>query len=409
MIDLQKCLFDFTDPFLDAHSHIMSFEKNPNEENVLDLIEQFFEHYQFRDTLAFFKSESRLFQTVPEQDWRPLNDFRRKMDIIRMLNAGDKNGVFQALEEILPETVLNTRDYQRLEFELNLYLTTTAWEEVSSQEQAENLQEFRRYLETKGTLLSQSTDLLPYYALPYASNPKEHPVYQQLFKEPWRKSVVFRLSTLIDSILSPNLIGPPRLVKVLTEHTTKRDKLMRQLSTLISVSADLLDALENSLKGIKLEDGLMQRIYSRLVNNQAKVPKHGSALTNRSTTSLRDSLRSKNQLDMSTNGSTMLTAAWNEKNEMPLFDLDFVKIKKDMLHIDDRKKCYLLQALRWHHRVREYMARFLNALSSLCRGRAYLGQNSTVVKLLIAELIREKDESVTRENMVGALQKMSLR
>ncbi|TPP57594.1 Armadillo repeat containing 9 [Fasciola gigantica] len=455
----------------------MNFEKNQGEENVLDLMQQFFEHYQFRDTLAFFKSESRLFQGVPEQEWRPLNEFRQKLEIIKMLDCGDKRSAFKALEDILPENILNSRDYQRLEFELNLYLATATWDEASAEQRTQSLQEFRHYLETKGALLSQSTDLLPYYALPYAPNPKEHPVYQQLFKEPWRKSVTFRLSTLIDSTISPNRINPPRLVKLLTEHTTKRDKAMRQLSneladaekrasqaqrrfarlqmdyqTLISVSADLLDALENSLKGIKLEDGLMQRIYTRLVNSQDRGQKTGST-----TSSLRESIKSKNQFDQSANGSAILTAAWNEKNEIPLFDLDFTKIKRDIFRIDDRKKCYLLQALRWrltkstvhqreycltsfvrqdlldlttvgptgdvspekapllaclraqHHRVREYMARFLNALASLCRGRAYLGQNPIVVKLLIAELIGEKDESVTRENLVGALQKMSLR
>ncbi|THD26515.1 LisH domain-containing protein ARMC9 [Fasciola hepatica] len=455
----------------------MNFEKNQGEENVLDLMQQFFEHYQFRDTLAFFKSESRLFQGVPEQEWRPLNEFRQKLEIIKMLDCGDKRSAFKALEDILPENILNSRDYQRLEFELNLYLATATWDEASAEQRTQSLQEFRHYLETKGALLSQSTDLLPYYALPYAPNPKEHPIYQQLFKEPWRKSVTFRLSTLIDSTISPNRINPPRLVKLLTEHTTKRDKAMRQLSneladaekrasqaqrrfarlqmdyqTLISVSADLLDALENSLKGIKLEDGLMQRIYTRLVNSQDRGQKTGST-----TSSLHESIKSKNQFDQSANGSAILTAAWNEKNEIPLFDLDFTKIKRDIFRIDDRKKCYLLQALRWrltkstvhqreycltsfvrqdlldlttvgpagdvspekapllaclraqHHRVREYMARFLNALASLCRGRAYLGQNPIVVKLLIAELIGEKDESVTRENLVGALQKMSLR
>lgn len=166
-----------------------------------------------------------------------------------MLDCGDKQGAFNAIEQVLPPNILNSRDYQRLEFELNLYLATAAWDETVpviqwqisnliwlvvkltlQDDRAQKLQEFRRYLETKGALLSQSTDLLPYYALPYAPNPKEHPVYQQLFKASWRKSVTFHLSTLIDSTISPNLISPPRLVKLLTEHTTKRDKAMRQLS-----------------------------------------------------------------------------------------------------------------------------------------------------------------------------------
>lgn len=44
-----------------------------------------------------------------------------------------------------------------------------------------NMQEFKNYLETRGATLSQTTEFLPFYALPYVPNPKGHPSYKELF------------------------------------------------------------------------------------------------------------------------------------------------------------------------------------------------------------------------------------
>ena len=39
----------------------------------------------------------------------------------------------------------------------------------------------RNFLETKGTDFSAEPEFLPYYALPYVSNPVSHPTFQELF------------------------------------------------------------------------------------------------------------------------------------------------------------------------------------------------------------------------------------
>lgn len=41
---------------------------------------------------------------------------------------------------------------------------------------------FKQYLETRGTVLSQHTKFLPYYALPFISNPSVHPSFKTLFQ-----------------------------------------------------------------------------------------------------------------------------------------------------------------------------------------------------------------------------------
>ena len=41
--------------------------------------------------------------------------------------------------------------------------------------------DFKKYLETRGAALSQTTEFLPYYALPFVPNAKGHPSYKELF------------------------------------------------------------------------------------------------------------------------------------------------------------------------------------------------------------------------------------
>lgn len=40
---------------------------------------------------------------------------------------------------------------------------------------------FKQYIENRGSSLSQTTEFLPFYALPFVTNPKTHPSYRELF------------------------------------------------------------------------------------------------------------------------------------------------------------------------------------------------------------------------------------
>ncbi|EMP37629.1 LisH domain-containing protein ARMC9 [Chelonia mydas] len=137
--------------------------------------------------------------------------------------------------------------------------------------------------------------------------------------------------------------------------------------------------------------------------------------------------------------------------EVPLLpSLDYEKLKKDLISGSDRLKAFLLQALRWrlttshpgeqrdtvlqayisndlldihnssqrnvlkllHSKsevVRQYVARLINAFASLAEGRLYLSQNPKLLRVLEERLKAEHKDSLTRENVLGALQKFSLR
>uniref|UniRef100_A0A672YRJ7 LisH domain-containing protein ARMC9 n=1 Tax=Sphaeramia orbicularis TaxID=375764 RepID=A0A672YRJ7_9TELE len=137
--------------------------------------------------------------------------------------------------------------------------------------------------------------------------------------------------------------------------------------------------------------------------------------------------------------------------EVPMLpSLDYEKLKKDLVDSTDRLRALLLQALRWrltrslpgeqrdtvlqayisndlldrystkqetvlhlmrskNEIVRQYMARLINAFASLAEGRVYLSQIPVLLKLLTEALRKEEKDSLTREHVLVALQKLSLR
>ncbi|KAK4469569.1 hypothetical protein MN116_006604 [Schistosoma mekongi] len=415
----------------------------------------------------------------------------QKQEVIGLLKANRKKDFYDALYTLVPDSAQRKQEFMQLEFDINLFFLTAFWHDYNNDERHASMNEFKLYLETKGSVHSQNTKFLAYYALPYVTKPNEHPIYQKLFEETWRNSVLSRLSNFIDSVIQPNNAKTPNLINLVTKPNVKQDHLMRKLTnelsdaekrasqyqkrlirlqldyqTLISVTADILDALECTLKGKSLDSSILQSIYSRLIHSQhnssIRISHQNSQFNKTSYCNLRyetkEALLGTKKYETSSHKSTANTGfCWNESTSMPLFELNYEKIKDDIKTMNDRKKCYLLQALRWrltkskviqrehcltsfirndilnlttigslkeidiknapllyclksrHHRVREYMARFINALASLSRGRAYLAQNSLVIEILIDEVRKEHDECITRENFVGALQKMSLR
>lgn len=54
---------------------------------------------------------------------------------------------------------------------------------------------FRYYLETKGSNLSHMPDILPYFALPYVHNPRDHPSFKDLFDVIQRNLNIFDVSS----------------------------------------------------------------------------------------------------------------------------------------------------------------------------------------------------------------------
>uniref|UniRef100_A0A667GKJ5 LisH domain-containing protein ARMC9 n=1 Tax=Lynx canadensis TaxID=61383 RepID=A0A667GKJ5_LYNCA len=323
----------------------------------------------------------------------------------------------------------------------------------------ERISYFKTYLETKGAALSQTTEFLPFYALPFVPNPMVHPSFKELFQDSWTPELKLKLEKFLALIFKAS--NTPKLLTLYKENGQSNKEMSQQLHqqlieaerrsmtylkrynkiqadyhNLIGVTAELVDSLEATVSGKMITPEYLQSVCVRLFSNQ-----------------MRQSLAHSVDFTRPGTASTMLRAslAPGKLKDVPLLpSLDYEKLKKDLIWGSDRLKAFLLQALRWrlttshpgeqretvleayigndlldchshgqrsvlqllHSKsevVRQYMARLINAFASLAEGRLYLAQTTRVLRMLEERLKEEDEDVITRENILGALQKFSLR
>ncbi|XP_031574195.1 lisH domain-containing protein ARMC9-like [Actinia tenebrosa] len=360
---------------------------------------------------------------------------------------------------------------QKLEFNLHIYFAVYPITNGrhNKLELERSMRVFKSYLENKGSGLSQTTEFLPFYALPFVPDPTTHPSFKPIFTNSWSLELRSKLESFLASVLKsqekPKLFtlyknGPDVLEKERKRHNDQLRLLQSQLSEverrsalyfkkfskiqgdyhkLIGIAAELVDSLEDCVRGKMVTpeylQGICMRLFSNATHESIDVTKPGTA-------------------------SSMLRASFaidqqNSKDEEQVpstVSLDFDKIKSDLTSLPEQRLAFLLQALRWrltrttndevrdasvtayiihdllgltashdnkdgvldllnHHSdtVRQYAARLLNALASFSAGRTYFTQDFDLVYALHASLMAEPKTSLISENVLGTLQKLSLR
>lgn len=101
---------------------------------------------------------------------------------------------------------------QKLEFYVHIYFAIyPALPEnernVADGDLARELSAFKVFLDTKGSELSQTSEFLPYYALPYVQNPLEHPHFGSLCSKRWANGLKNELGDWLRNNL-PKLSSP---------------------------------------------------------------------------------------------------------------------------------------------------------------------------------------------------------
>ncbi|XP_049470664.1 lisH domain-containing protein ARMC9 isoform X4 [Panthera uncia] len=348
-----------------------------HESELLALVKEYLDFAEFEDTLKTFSKECKIkgkpLSKTAGGSLRNSKSLVIQKDLIAAFDSGDQKVFFDLWEEHVPSSIRDGDPVaQKLEFYLHIHFAIYLLKHSVGRPDKEDLDErisyFKTYLETKGAALSQTTEFLPFYALPFVPNPMVHPSFKELFQ-----------------------ITPEYL----------------------------------------------QSVCVRLFSNQ-----------------MRQSLAHSVDFTRPGTASTMLRASLapgRKLKDVPLLpSLDYEKLKKDLIWGSDRLKAFLLQALRWrlttshpgeqretvleayigndlldchghgqrsvlqllHSKsevVRQYMARLINAFASLAEGRLYLAQTTRVLRMLEERLKEEDEDVVTRENILGALQKFSLR
>ncbi|XP_035747099.1 lisH domain-containing protein ARMC9 isoform X4 [Egretta garzetta] len=419
------------------------------EAELLGLVREYLDFAEFAETVKVFTKECKIKgKPLPKPAGVSSRDSKTlpvQKDLLTAFENGEQKVFFQLWEEHISSSVRDNEPVaQKLEFYLHIhfatYLLKHSMGKPDKAELEERISHFKAYLETKGAALSQTTEFLPFYALPFVPNPMVHPSFKELFQDSW----TLNLRTRLEKFLSLNLKArqTPQLLTLFkengqcnkemlqhlhqqlveSEHRTmtylKRfNKMQADYHNLIGVTAELVDSLEATVNGKMITPEYLQSVCVRLFSNQMRQSvAHSIDFTRPGT-----GYYSMSPCDDGY-ASTMLRASLApvKMQDVPLLpSLDYEKLKKDLITGNDRLKAFLLQALRWrsvlkllHSKsevVRQYMARLVNTFASLAEGRVYLSQNPTLLRMLEERLKAEDKDSLTWENVLGALQKFSLR
>ncbi|XP_030885022.1 lisH domain-containing protein ARMC9 isoform X2 [Leptonychotes weddellii] len=439
-----------------------------HESELLGLVKEYLDFAEFEDTLKTFSKECKIKgKPLSKTAGGSLRDSRSliiQKDLVAAFDNGDQKVFFDLWEEHVPSSIRDRDSLaQKLEFYLHIHFAIYLLKHSLGRPDKEDLDErisyFKTYLETKGAALSQTTEFLPFYALPFVPNPMVHPSFKELFQDSWTPELKLKLEKFLALIFKAS--NTPKLLTLYKENGQSHKEVSQQLHqqlieaerrsmtylkrynkiqadyhNLIGVTAELVDSLEATVSGKMITPEYLQSVCVRLFSDQ-----------------MRQSLAHSVDFTRPGTASTMLRAslAPGKLKDVPLLpSLDYEKLKKDLIWGSDRLKAFLLQALRWrlttshpgeqretvleayvgndlldchsHSQrsvlqllqsrsevVRQYMARLVNAFASLAEGRLYLAQSTKVLQMLEERLKEEDEDIVTRENVLGALQKFSLR
>lgn len=350
---------------------------------------------------------------------------------------------------------------QKLEFYLQIYFAVFPVVHGGGRSAAESMTAFKAFLETRGAALAQTAEFLPYYALPFVSNLREHPSFELLFSSAWAAGLRAQLERLIGRPVAgasdPALCtawamytsssassrgrggggggdsaAAAELAEVRAELAEADEEarmladdlsiLQRNYHTLIGTAAELVEALESSIRGTLVKPEYLIKIVGQLNGfssvSQSQMMRHvkkeksvvgaGAHVNTTTAAPRRDDAADARRPHVGGHdkfAAAMVTAA-------PLPQLNDAKIRKHLLTQSDRNVALLLQALRWRvtrsvpgpqrkavldafaindylgvgqhpggpiyvlvHSasvdVREYMTRLLNCLASIAKGREY--------------------------------------
>ncbi|UJR23005.1 hypothetical protein I4U23_026031 [Adineta vaga] len=380
-----------------------------------------------------------------------------KEEMLKHLDNGNREEFFQLWSEHIPSNVINNdSSIKSLEFliytHFAVYYLRSNISDRDEQKAQENMQIFRSYIESiRGRSISQTSDLLPLFALPYVPEPERHESYKDLFSDEWpvqlRKKVWDFLEWVVTGRSLPSLVellqNGERASQVLVQINNENEELkyrnretnrqLKNLSTdyynLINITMELVETLQQAIVGKTITNDYIDNVCARL-------------LLARTSGSL----------------ATSAGSSRSSSNDHYTEKLDFGKIKRDLvnLYTSAREKALLLQALRWKltkaksdfqrekiidsfigcdllgcrsdleqrakiiqqlsspigsdaYYVKEEWARLINTLASLRKGRNYLAPNEALIICMQKATVSEASDTLIKQHLLAALQKLSLR
>ncbi|KAL8188232.1 UNVERIFIED_CONTAM: LisH domain-containing protein armc9 [Gekko kuhli] len=196
------------------------------EAELLGMVKEYLEFAEFEDTVKSFTKECKLKgKPLPKTGGGSANDSKAVIiqDLLASFTDGDQDVFFELWEEHVPPSVRDNEALaQKLEFYLHIHFAIVLLKRNTGRPPSgsspcynkaaldERVSCFKMYLETKGAALSQTTEFLPFYALPFVPNPVIHPSFKELFQDSWESDLKTRLEDFLSATLKAS--NTPRLL-----------------------------------------------------------------------------------------------------------------------------------------------------------------------------------------------------
>uniref|UniRef100_A0AAY4EXE2 LisH domain-containing protein ARMC9 n=1 Tax=Denticeps clupeoides TaxID=299321 RepID=A0AAY4EXE2_9TELE len=406
-----------------------------SEAHLLGMIKEYLIFGEFEETARQLEKEcenkGKAIPKVPDSILQDPKTSNLQKDLMTSFEDGDHKVFFELWAQHIPADMRESDPVvQKLEFYLHIHFTIYPLKfSANRAEFDERIMLFKNYLETKGAALSQSAEFLPFYALPFVPNPTIHPSFKMLFQVQlnweiimWIPSncVVLKFFLCFEDLMQQMQVQLAEMEMKASSYMRKFSKTQADYHNLIGVTAELVDSLEATISGKMISPEYLQGVCVRLFGNQSVA-------------------QSIDFIRPGTASSMLRASIPTLAKDVPLLpSLDYEKLKTDLINGSDRRKVALLQALRWRltRSIRgEQRDSVLQAFISYdllefsssrqvinkcahtpnptykptSSGRSYLSQSPLLLRNLLYYLKKEGKDSVTRENALVALQKLSLR
>ncbi len=101
-------------------------------------------------------------------------------EMLNLFNQGERKEFFRYWVENIPAELISSQyEAQRLEMELYIHFAVYQFRkpglprEVARNQSRDSMNAFKAYIESKGHIVSQMKEFLPYFGIPYADNPTD--------------------------------------------------------------------------------------------------------------------------------------------------------------------------------------------------------------------------------------------
>lgn len=133
-----------------------------------------------------------------------------KTAMLTAFKAGKYEDFFQMWTRFIPYQIReNDHNAVKLEFYIHIYFTIytlhplTKKSTVGVQKEFKKRKEwFRHFLDTKGKEMSETSEFLAYYALPYIESPIDHPSFKNMFTTKW----LTQITNSTEKFISENIM-----------------------------------------------------------------------------------------------------------------------------------------------------------------------------------------------------------